>query len=118
MAASNPSAAKLANEKVDAVIVGAGAMGSILALALAKAGKKVVVLEVGPDWRLQDLVSSQIWARRIKWGTEPPVKGGANPGSHNFNEGWGTGGSAIHHYAQWPRLHVEDFRMKSLFGRG
>ena len=35
----------MANEKVDAVIVGAGASGSVFASVLAKAGKKVVVVE-------------------------------------------------------------------------
>ena len=48
----------MANEKVDAVIVGAGASGSVFAAVLTKAGKKVVILEQGPDWQLADLVSS------------------------------------------------------------
>ena len=45
-------------EKVDAVIVGAGAAGAAFAAVLARSGKKVVVLERGPDWKLSDLVSS------------------------------------------------------------
>jgi len=56
----------MANEKVDAVIVGAGASGSVYASVLAKAGRKVVVLDNGPDWQLSDLISSDIWGRRIK----------------------------------------------------
>jgi len=56
----------MANEKVDVVIVGAGASGSVYAAVLAKAGKKVVLLESGPDWQLGDLISSDFWGRRIK----------------------------------------------------
>ena len=56
----------MANEKVDVVIVGSGASGSTFAAVLAKAGKKVVVLEQGPDWQLSDLISSDIWGRRVK----------------------------------------------------
>jgi choline dehydrogenase-like flavoprotein len=52
----------MALEKVDAVIVGAGAAGSVFAAVLARAGKKVVLLEQGPDWKLTDLISSDIWA--------------------------------------------------------
>ncbi len=48
-------------EKVDVVIVGAGASGSVFASVLSKAGKKVVLLELGPDWRLSDLISSDFW---------------------------------------------------------
>jgi choline dehydrogenase-like flavoprotein len=56
----------MANEKVDVVIVGAGASGSVFAAVLAKAGKKVVILEQGPDWQLADLISSDFWGRRIR----------------------------------------------------
>ena len=35
----------MANEKIDVVIVGAGASGTLYASVLAKAGKKVVLLE-------------------------------------------------------------------------
>src|SRR5258706_3758190 len=58
-------------EKVDVVVVGAGASGSVYAAVLAKTGKKVVVLEQGPDWKLSDLVSSDFWGRRIKHAGAP-----------------------------------------------
>jgi flavin-dependent dehydrogenase len=53
----------MADEKVDVVIVGAGASGSVFAYVLAGAGK-VVILDNGPDWQLTDLISSDIWASR------------------------------------------------------
>jgi choline dehydrogenase-like flavoprotein len=105
-------------EPIDAVIMGAGAAGSYMAARLATAGKKVRVLEMGPAWEMSDLVSSQIWARRLKWGGAPVLPGGDNPFGHNMSTGWGFGGAALHHYAGWPRLHEEDFRVKSLYGHG
>jgi len=38
----------------------------VYASVLAKAGKKVVLLDSGPDWQLSDLISSEIWGRRVK----------------------------------------------------
>src|SRR6202171_2517442 len=70
---------EMSNEKVDVVIVGAGASGSVYASVLAKAGKKVVLLESGPDWELSDLISSEIWGRRVKPAGAPFVLEGKNP---------------------------------------
>ncbi len=108
----------MANEKVDVVIVGAGAAGLLLAAKLSEAGKKVVVLEQGPAFKLDDLISSGIWGRRLKWGGAPVVSEGHDPLVYNFGAGWGIGGAALHQFATWPRLHPEDFRMKSECGRG
>ncbi len=79
-------------EKVDVVIVGAGASGSVYAAVLAKTGKKVVVLEQGPDWRLSDLISSDFWGRRIKTAGAPFVLEGRNPMGYGYQSGWGVGG--------------------------
>lgn len=106
------------DEKVDAVIIGSGAAGSAMAAKLAGGGKKVVVLEAGPDRKNEDLISSGIWARRLKWGGEPVLEEGANPVGNVFNAGYGVGGSAMHHYAVWPRLHEEDFRSRSIYDEG
>jgi choline dehydrogenase-like flavoprotein len=103
---------------VDVVIMGAGAAGGLLAARLATAGKSVVVLEAGPAWTLGDLVSSQIWSRRLKWSGAPVLPGGSHPFGHNMATGSGLGGAAIHHYASWPRLHPADFTLLSDHGVG
>lgn len=105
-------------DKADIVIVGSGAAGSLLAAKLSQAGKTVVILEAGPKRGMGDLVSSQIWARRLKWAGPAVESGGTDALSVGFGSGWGTGGSAMHHYACWFRLHPEDFEMKSRFGKG
>ena len=68
-------------EKVDVAIIGAGPAGSIFADELTRAGKKVVVLEFGPDWRNDQLVSSEIWGRRIKHAPRFQLAGRNNPGA-------------------------------------
>ncbi len=115
-----PNATPVVGEKVDVVIVGSGAAGSVMAALLAEAGKSVLILEGGPEWRLNDMISSQIWARRLKYAADMPVvlTGGEHPLNIGLNSGWGTGGSAIHHYAVWLRMHESDFAMQSRFGVG
>jgi choline dehydrogenase-like flavoprotein len=104
--------------RTEIAIIGAGAAGCFMAHRLAAAGRDVHVFDAGPPWTLGDLVSSQIWARRIKWGGAPVESGGGVPFGHNMNMGWGFGGAALHHYGAWPRLHPTDFRTRSLYGRG
>ena len=103
----------MANEKVDVVIVGAGASGSVFAAVLAKAGKKVVILEQGPDWQLADLISSDFWGRRIKPASGPFLLEGKNPFGYVYQAGWGVGGAALHYFANFPRLLPNDFKIKS-----
>ncbi len=104
-------------EKVDIVIVGSGAAGSLIAAEMSEAGKKVLILEAGPERGLNDLTSSQMDARRLKWSGVPVVEKGPQPIGNVFNSGYGTGGSALHHFGVWPRLHVEDFKVRSQHGR-
>src|SRR6201996_4131112 len=105
-------------EKVDVVIVGAGASGSTYASVLAKAGKKVVLIESGPDWQLTDLISSDIWGRRVKPAGAPFLLEGKNPYGYAYQAGWGVGGAALHYFANFPRLMPNDFKVKSEHGRG
>src|SRR5213593_1776150 len=105
------------HEKVDVAIVGAGASGSVFAAVLAKAGKKVVLLETGPDWQLSDLVSSDFWGRRIKTAGAPFLLEGKNPFGYSYQSGWGVGGAALHYFANFPRLLPNDFKIKSEHNR-
>ncbi len=105
-------------EKVDVAIVGAGAAASVFAAVLAEAGKKVRVLETGPARKLDDLYSSQISARRLKWAVPEVLEAGKDSIWFNFNAGRGFGGAAVHHFGVWPRYHPEDFKERSLYGRG
>src|ERR1700726_1404455 len=109
--------AVMANEKVDVVIVGAGASGSVFAAVLAQAGKKVVVLEQGPGWQPSDLISSDLWGGRIKPASGPFVLEGKNPFGYVYQAGWGVGGAALHYFANFPRLLPNDFKIKSEHGR-
>jgi choline dehydrogenase-like flavoprotein len=104
-------------EKVDAVIVGAGAAGAVFAAVLTRAGKKVVLLEQGPDWKLTDLISSDIWGRRLKGGGAPIIHEGRNAVGRTSDHGWGVGGAALHYSANFPRLLPADFKVKSEHGR-
>jgi len=108
----------MAFEKVDAVVVGAGAAGAVFAAMLTRAGKKVVVLEQGRDWQLADLVSSDIWGRRLKASNPGTILEGRDPVGKASDHGRGTGGAALHHSANYPRLLPDDFNMKSAHGRG
>jgi choline dehydrogenase-like flavoprotein len=104
-------------EQVDVVIVGAGASGSVFAAVLAGAGKKVVILEQGPDWKLSDLISSDFWGRRIKTAGAPFILEGRNPFTYGYQSGRGAGGAALHYFANFPRLLPSDFTIKSEHNR-
>ncbi len=105
------------HEKVDVVIAGAGASGSTFAAVLAKAGKKVVLLDNGPDWQLTDLISSDIWGRRIKPAGPPFILEGKVVAPIGYHGGWGVGGAALHWFANVPRLLPNDFKIKSEHNR-
>ena len=107
----------MANEKVDVVIVGAGASGSVFASVMAKAGKKVVLLDNGPDWQLSDLVSSEVWGRRLRPAGAPFLLEGKNPFGYAGQAGWGVGGAALHYFGNHPRFLPNDFKIKSEHNR-
>ena len=116
----------MAVEPVDALIVGAGASGGVVAKRLAEAGFRVGCLEQGDwhdkgeypgihlDWEL---------AARKQWATSPNIRGlredypvveDDSPVSPlMFN---GVGGSMLIFAGAWPRMLPSDFRVRSLDG--
>ena len=105
-------------ERADVIVVGSGATGSHMAARLAEAGKEVLILEAGPERNLSSLVSSPIWSRRLKWSGPPVEESGDHPVGQVFNSGYGVGGSAMHHFAVWPRFHENEFTVHSDEGLG
>src|SRR5205823_3521873 len=101
----------------DVVIVGAGASGAVFTAVLTKAGKKVVILEQGPDCQLADLVSSGFWGRRIKPASRPFLLERKNPFGYVNQAGWGVGGAALQYFANFPRLLPNEFKIRSEYGR-
>jgi len=83
-----------ANYEADAVVLGSGAGGGVIAAALAEAGLRVIVLEAGGAFEEADFNGYELWAyQNLYW------RGGPNP-TADLNvslwagAGWG-GGTAI-----------------------
>jgi choline dehydrogenase-like flavoprotein len=120
-------------KRVNAVIVGAGAAGGIVAKELATAGLSVVLFERGPwytahDCRKDDLRNQRVTALGNAFGPDddgnPRVlvdsKGNAreilpSDGSYNNNAAC-VGGGTLSYGAQAWRFMPQDFRMRSTYG--
>ena len=114
------------DDRIDVLVIGAGAAGAAVAWRFASAGIRVRCLEQGdwldarayphwqPDWELH---------RQTDWCAEPnvrrlpqdyPVNDTASPiAPLMFNA---VGGSTIHWSAHFPRFRPSDFRVRSLDG--
>ncbi|HEY7119269.1 MAG TPA: GMC family oxidoreductase, partial [Tepidisphaeraceae bacterium] len=103
-------------ESTDAVIVGAGACGSLVAHKLAQRGMSVVVVEAGRRFDpATDLANSEANAAKIMW-TQPRV----HTGGHAVvpKTGVGVGGGTLTWLGVMPRFHPADFRTRSSEGVG
>ncbi len=114
--------------RADALVIGAGASGSIVAHHLAVAGFSVTCLEQGGwvnasdypgDKAAYDLLASQRFHHDPnvrRWPADYPVDVSE---SEVFPQMFaGVGGSTLHFGGQWPRLFPSDFRVRSLDGVG
>jgi choline dehydrogenase-like flavoprotein len=119
--------------RVNAIIVGSGAAGGIVAKELATAGLSVILFERGPwytahDCRKDDLRNQRVTALGNAFGPDddgnPRVlvnsKGNArevlpSDGSYNNNAAC-VGGGTLSYGAQAWRFMPQDFRMRSTYG--
>ncbi|HKX62370.1 MAG TPA: GMC family oxidoreductase [Verrucomicrobiae bacterium] len=105
-----------ANGVVDAIIVGAGACGSLMAKELAARGLSVVVLEAGRRFQAAaDFANTEANAAKILW-MEPRVYSG----HHRVvpKTGIGVGGGTLVWLGVMPRFHSRDFKTRSTEGVG
>src|ERR1700720_880841 len=104
----------MATEKTDAVIVGMGAAGGVLAAELGKAGMKVIGLERGPrlktaDFQLDELryfqrqdLRPDIKRQPVTWRTDANSRAVRISPQNNGNQ---AGGGTVHYGAVSWRLH-------------
>ncbi len=102
-------------ERVDVCVVGAGPGGATVALACARAGMKVVVLEAGPLRYPVKYDENEFFA--FSWdSTEVPAVYDPATTAKNINRGKCVGGSTIHWTQVCLRFHETHFRMRSEYG--
>ena len=115
-------------EKVDVLIVGAGASGGAIAWSLAETKMRIVCMEQGDwqnpheypssgrDWEARALGDFNISPNRRGRPTDYPISEAGSPIKvANFN---GVGGGTVLYAGHYPRFHPSDFRVKSLDGVG
>src|SRR5262249_21156965 len=116
--------------KVNAIVVGSGAAGGIVAKELAEAGLKVLCLERGKAWTNAQASHDELSGERdipntitklehIEWNPRSFRVGEDSPlrvGPVGFNAFSVGGGTQWYGAAAW-RFHEEHFRMRSTYGR-
>jgi choline dehydrogenase-like flavoprotein len=116
----------------DVCIIGSGAGGAPVAYTLAKAGKKVVVLEKGPWFKREDFSKDEIACSRRSFFTpdlseeshvvEEKYDDGSWRGESTYDSGWDfwngnmVGGSTNLMSGYFHRMKPYDFRLLSEFG--
>src|SRR5689334_12043286 len=112
------------NDPVDVCIIGSGAGGGPMALGLARAGFKVVVLEKGKHHKRNEFVHDEILMSRrnffvpYPWDEPHLVRKGDGPFERS-NEAWTSnvvGGGTVHMSAFFWRMHPIDFKLRSTLG--
>jgi choline dehydrogenase-like flavoprotein len=102
----------------DAIIIGAGAAGSVFAHRLTRAGLDVLLLEMGPrydDHRNQFVENDGVFFSRVWNNRGYRITGDGFTGAPNL--GFGVGGGTLVWTALSLRMFEQDFRMRSRYGR-
>lgn len=112
-------------EVVDACVVGSGAGGASVALALARAGLRVVVLEKGPRLRREQFVHDELSIVRrnlfVPFVADEPhlARARVDEQAELGTFGWIScvvGGGTVHWAGYAFRLHPDDFRRRTITG--
>lgn len=112
-------------DSVDVCIIGSGAGGAPMALTLARAGIKVVLLEKGNWYKKEDFVHDEILNSRrnffmpLPWEEPHLWRTGTDQPFTRTNEAWTAncvGGGTVHMSGFFYRMKPVDFRLKSELG--
>ena len=115
----------MALDPAEVVIIGSGAGGGPMALQLARAGIKVVVLEKGRHYQPEDFFHDEILNSRrnffmpLPWDEPHLFRKGAASKYTRSNEAWTAncvGGGTVHMSGYFYRLKPVDFRLRSELG--
>jgi choline dehydrogenase-like flavoprotein len=121
-----PNVDRPTDDKVDVLIIGAGASGAVVAASLAETRMKILCLEQGDwissnefpangrDWEARRYADFDLSPNRRGRDTDYPVNDDNSIMKvANFN---GVGGGTIMFTAHYPRMHPSDFRVRTLDG--
>src|SRR5271154_16993 len=113
-------------DKVDVLIIGAGASGAAVAWSLADTRMRIVCLEqgdwpnsstfpsTGRDWEARQMSERSFSPNQRQAAADYPISEDDSPIKiANFNV---VGGGTVLYTAHFPRLHPSDFRVRSLDG--
>src|SRR3954467_12715475 len=115
----------MALPEVEVCIIGSGAGGGPMALTLARAGIKVLVLEKGAHYQKDDFVHDEILNSRrnffmpLPWDEPHLVRKGAASKYERSNAAWTAncvGGGPAHMSGYFYRLKPVDFRLRTELG--